>query len=193
MSTKFLLSVMLPLALAGCSSLSGLGGDARPTCKAPEGVPCRSVSGVYVNSSPDASAASAVPSTLIAATPRPAHPTRAMGSDEPPPTLGAIRSEPTVLRIWVAPFEDSDGDLVDQSWVYLQVDNGRWLVEHSRERIRQAFAPRMPEGAAPSPVLTPAPPSKSPAAAPSPAARPAGIPAIAPPTPKARRPAGAQP
>lgn len=190
MSTKFLQSSLLPLALMGCSSLSGLGGDARPTCKAPEGVPCRSVSGVYVNSSPDASA---MPSTSTTATPRPAQPTRVMGSDEPPPTLGAIRTEPTLLRIWIAPYEDSDGDLVDQSWVYLQVDNGRWLVEHNRERIRQAFAPRIHDSAAPPPLPTPAPASKSPTAAPHSATRPAGVPAIAPPTPYTPRPAGAQP
>jgi conjugal transfer pilus assembly protein TraV len=55
--------------------------------------------------------------------------------------LGAIRSDPTVIRIWVAPWEDVDGDLNDQTYVYLQIDAGRWLIEHNRERIRREFAP----------------------------------------------------
>ena len=59
-----------------------------------------------------------------------------------PGGLGAIRSDPTVIRIWVAPWEDSDGDLNDQSYVYMQVDAGRWLIEHNRAQIRREFSPR---------------------------------------------------
>lgn len=57
------------------------------------------------------------------------------------PMLGAIRSDPTVIRIWIAPWEDGDGDLNDQGYVYLQIDSGRWLIEHNRERIRREFTP----------------------------------------------------
>lgn len=59
-----------------------------------------------------------------------------------PGGFGAIRSDPTVIRIWVAPWEDADGDLNDQSYVYMQVDTGRWLIEHNRAQIRREFAPR---------------------------------------------------
>ncbi len=59
----------------------------------------------------------------------------------PTATLGAIRSDPTVVRIWVAPWEDADGDLVDQSYVYVTVDSGRWLIERNRQRIKRDFAP----------------------------------------------------
>jgi conjugal transfer pilus assembly protein TraV len=59
-----------------------------------------------------------------------------------PGGFGAIRSDPTVIRIWVAPWEDADGDLNDQSYVYMQVDAGRWLIEHNRAQIRREFAPR---------------------------------------------------
>lgn len=57
--------------------------------------------------------------------------------------LGAIRSEPTVVRIWTAPWEDGDGDLHDQGYMYLQIDAGRWLIEHNRAQIRQAFGPKV--------------------------------------------------
>ena len=59
-----------------------------------------------------------------------------------PGGFGAIRSDPTVIRIWVAPWEDADGDLNDQSYVYMQVDTGRWLIEHNRAQIRREFAPQ---------------------------------------------------
>jgi conjugal transfer pilus assembly protein TraV len=52
-----------------------------------------------------------------------------------------IRSAPLVLRVWFAPWEDTDGDLHDQSYVYLPVDSGRWLIEHNRRRIQDAYRP----------------------------------------------------
>jgi conjugal transfer pilus assembly protein TraV len=66
-----------------------------------------------------------------------------------PGGFGAIRSDPVVIRMWVAPWEDADGDLNDQTYVYLQVDSGRWLIEHNRAQIRREFAPRPAEGATP--------------------------------------------
>lgn len=94
--------------------------------------------------------------------------------------LGAIRSEPTVIRIWVAPWEDADGDLNDQSYVYLQLDSGRWLIEHNRAQIRREFAPQRPLPT-PTPVSVGGPgsptspraamPAVAPALAPAPAAR----------------------
>ena len=83
-----------------------------------------------------------------------------------PGGLGAIRSDPTVIRIWVAPWEDSDGDLNDQSYVYMQVDAGRWLIEHNRAQIRREFSPR-PQQALVAPrgtVVGPAGQGASPAA-----------------------------
>lgn len=149
--------------LAGCSNLSGLGGSSSFQCKAPEGIPCMSVSGVDANEragtlpllrptavrqAEQASAAAGraavdgltvkpVPVDAAAAAVQPqSRPSRA--SLLPP---GAIRSEPTVIRLWIAPWEDTDGDLHDQSLIYLQADSGRWLIEHNRERIRRAFGP----------------------------------------------------
>lgn len=75
--------------------------------------------------------------------------------------MGAIRSEPTIIRIWVAPWEDADGDLNDQGYIYLQVDSGRWLIEHNRAQIRREFAPVRAGGQ----VTTGAPPTAKPAAA----------------------------
>ena len=39
----------LLLPLGACMNMSGLGGDSKYACKAPEGVACESVSGTYAN------------------------------------------------------------------------------------------------------------------------------------------------
>jgi conjugal transfer pilus assembly protein TraV len=61
---------------------------------------------------------------------------------------GAIRTDPRMIRVWILPYEDSDGDLHDQSYLYLPVDSGRWLVENTRRKTLQVFAPlRAPRSA----------------------------------------------
>lgn len=73
---------------------------------------------------------------------RPAYRKAVTSTDAQGADLGAIRSEPTIIRIWVAPWEDADGDLNEQGYVYLQIDSGRWLIEHNRAKIRRDFAPQ---------------------------------------------------
>lgn len=171
-------------SLAGCSNMSGLGGSSEMSCAAPPGVPCQSVSGVHANAS-----AGNLPSQRPAtsAPPEPARDTASgfFPTAAPPkaqllagegdgstgaPTLGAIRSEPMLIRVWIAPWEDSDGDLHSDSYVYLQVDSGRWLVEHNRERIRRQFAPMpAPASAAAAAPVSAAPAKAKPGQAPVPA------------------------
>jgi conjugal transfer pilus assembly protein TraV len=49
---------------------------------------------------------------------------------------GAVRAVPRVMRVWVLPWEDTDGDLHDQSYVYMTLDSGRWLVDHTRNAMQ---------------------------------------------------------
>lgn len=106
---------------------------------------------------PPQSAAAAAPTVAARWLPqreRPITPRQPVANREAMPTasavpIGAIRTEPTIIRIWIAPWEDADGDLNDQGYVYLQIDAGRWLIEHNREQIRRTFAPTQ-AGAAPS-------------------------------------------
>jgi conjugal transfer pilus assembly protein TraV len=131
--------VLLALAvstIAGCKALSGVGGTDQYACKAPAGVLCTSVAGVYANS-----VQYNLPSQMAATSPLPTGPLISSGSLAP--SLGdvsAIRSKPRVLRLWVAPWEDTDGDLHEQSFLHVVVDTGRWLIEHERTRIRNEFA-----------------------------------------------------
>jgi conjugal transfer pilus assembly protein TraV len=152
--------------MSGCASMAGVGGTAEYSCKAPEGVKCDSVSGTYTNSvennlpsqrhggraTPQDEAAptrieapGAKRSLASAVYVTPALAPLAAGSDVALPpaayTPMPLRSPARVLRLWVKPWEDADGDLMDQLYVYVPVDNGRWLVDHTQRRIRDAYAP----------------------------------------------------
>lgn len=139
--------------LAGCGDMTGLGGKSEYACKAPEGVQCNSVSGNYYNSltSGGGAASKGAPTK---GTPRAAP--RSMytmlkaassgSSMQGPPAFepAALRSPPRVMRLWIKPWEDSDHDLHDQSFVYLQTDPGRWQIAHAQRQIRDAYAPLKP-------------------------------------------------
>lgn len=142
------------VSLAGCMSLSGLSGNSSYACKAPDGVTCQSVSGTYANAvannlpaqrtraTPTATPASAPPSSAASA---PAVRNASADAAQGLP----LRSAPRILRLWFKPWEDADRDLYDQGYVYVQVDGGRWLVDHAQRAIREAYAPiRAPAGRA---------------------------------------------
>jgi conjugal transfer pilus assembly protein TraV len=68
-----------------------------------------------------------------------------------------------VLRLWIAPWEDADGDLHEASVVHVLVDTGRWLIERvipaNRQRV-DAVRPPIPSAApasGPSPASEPVP------------------------------------
>lgn len=153
--------LILALVLSGCAStLSGVGGTDAYACKAPEGAMCTSVSGVYANTKQ-----------------APAKPAQPAEKSPPPATYGAtsiapsapansassaIRSSPRLLRLWIAPWEDADGDLHEESLVHMVVDTGRWLIDHVRPAPRSRL-----EGVAPPVAPTPEPPpTKTPGDAP---------------------------
>lgn len=139
-------------SLAGCMSLSGLSGSSSYACKAPDGVTCQSVSGTYANAVannlPAQRARATPPAAPELAPPAPAASApgvRNASSDATSPL--PLRSAPRILRLWFKPWEDADRDLYDQGYVYVQVDGGRWLVDHAQRAIREAYAPvRAPAG-----------------------------------------------
>ena len=55
-----------------------------------------------------------------------------------------LRAGPRVLRLWIKPWEDADRDLNGESLVYVQIDTGRWLVDHVQRQARDAYAPIRP-------------------------------------------------
>lgn len=177
---KRILITALAVVLAGCSSFSGLDASTQFACKAPDGILCESMSGIYANA-----AAQNLPGQRVHRTPATgpqAQPAASAPALLPRPLSSGtpLRTPPRVLRVWIAPWEDSDGDLHDQSYVYLTVDTGRWVIEHNRRRIQDTYRPVRPpstpaatpatsplgEREAPTgtaPVLPPLPPLSSPA------------------------------
>lgn len=161
------------IVLAGCASMSGLDGSSSLSCKAPDGVTCDSVSGIYANAvrnnlpsqrsgtaAPTAGKASAAPSAPPSATsasapaqsgvpPRPSPPLATTASAMP------LRSSARILRLWFKPWEDADRDLYDQGYVYVQIDDGRWLIEHAQRQIREAYAPLRPPPRGTGPAIDP--------------------------------------
>jgi len=190
-ATQPMAAAMLGLSLGvvllcGCaSSLSGLSGNSTYACKAPDGVTCQSVSGTYANTAADRTvAARGNPSAHAAAgsTLAPAFPTSAASQPSvasPPPVPSAptptssstpIRSAPLILRLWFKAWEDADGDLFDQGHIYVQIDGGRWLVEHAQRTKREAHSPvraAAVRGASEPPPTPPARSSRGPTSLPS--------------------------
>lgn len=173
------------VVLAGCaSSLSGVGGTQGYACKAPIGAQCTSVSGVYANATPMAHRAvyealreqQAQLATPPVATPAPktqasttpgastAPASAPSTSAAPTSTPAALRSPPRVVRLWIAPWEDADGDLHDASFVHVVVDTGRWLIERVRPASRSRLdIAKPPVATTIAPSVAPAPEAKAPA------------------------------
>jgi conjugal transfer pilus assembly protein TraV len=63
------------------------------------------------------------------------------------------------MRLWIAPWEDADGDLHDASFVHVVVDTGRWLIDRVRPAARAKLDIATPPLSQP---LTPPSPSVSP-------------------------------
>lgn len=154
---------IVSFGLAGCSSLSGLDGTSSYGCKAPEGVKCLSVSGTYYNAlqnnlpsqrhgSSGANEGAAAPAPAPAPSKSPSRYVPAVMSAADGVAVGAsaayvaapLRSTPKVLRLWIKPWEDAESDLNGESLVYVQVDNGRWMVDHVQRMAREQYAPVRP-------------------------------------------------
>ena len=159
-----IVSLLGAALLAGCSSITGLDGSSQYACKAPEGVKCDSVSGNYYNALQNNLPAQRKPtgSTNPSSLTDPQSPSVVRGSGRTgasamPTAIGAavpvegpaymaapLRAGPRVLRLWIKPWEDTDRDLNGESLVYVQIDNGRWLVDHVQRQVREPYAPIRP-------------------------------------------------
>ncbi|CAH0353491.1 type IV conjugative transfer system lipoprotein TraV [Aquabacterium sp. CECT 9606] len=146
--------------LTGCMNLSGLGGSADYACKAPEGVTCDSVLGTYANAiqdnlpsqrgkrrgkgKPNEGAGELKDSPARSAYTQAATPTSVPTPAAMAALASPLRSSSHILRLWFKPWEDTDRDLYDQGYVYVQIDAGQWLIDHAQRQIRDAYAPIRP-------------------------------------------------
>lgn len=145
MKTQATLLATATILLAGCGTLTGFS-DAKNSfaCKAPDGVSCTSVSGVYANAQ-----AENLPAQRKSPGSAPAQQPASAGKAATPQITTVampgmpIRSQQRTLRIWAAPWVDEEGDLHDQSYMYVVVESGDWLIEHTRENTVRSSLPRL--------------------------------------------------
>lgn len=146
MTTRPFAASIAALGLAACGSLSGLDAKDQFACKAPDGILCESMTGIYANAQAKNLPGQRVSHGATATEPADAPPAAAGSGVLTKPIYSGtpIRTAPLVLRVWIAPWEDTDGDLHDQSYLYMPVDSGKWLIEHNRRRIQDAYRPVRP-------------------------------------------------
>lgn len=162
--------LMLLPALSACANMAGLDGKSEFACRAPDGVVCTSVSGVYANT-----VAGTLPAQQTRSVPQGAAPESATDADpkhsaDLPRSYGAtptasaapaagtpLLSQPKVLRLWLAPWVDEDGDLHDQAYLYVMWHRGEWQLWHTEAGIRRQFGPIAAPVTAPAGARTPDP------------------------------------
>ncbi len=129
---KMLLSFPALVLLAGCV------GNPRYACGLPEGVGCKPVGEVY-----EASVTGTLGSTRDRnrLTRNDEGEGNASGTSERPlaevvdtPVVATVQpgdpllTRPRHIRVWINRWEDTTGDLHDETYLYLRLDNGSWRL-----------------------------------------------------------------
>ena len=140
MRTGYGFVIPLLLVLGGCANMmSGLDGQGKFSCKAPDGISCASLSGVYANA-----VQNNLPGQRTSADAAKGQPTVQKIARQAPSSGEPIRSAQKVRRVWLAPWEDDEEALHDQSYIYFVVDPGQWQVEYSRRKASEGYRPVVP-------------------------------------------------
>ena len=118
-------------ALTACST-TGLDSSSKFKCRIGDTVDsgCKSISEVYAESGSSSMKYDTLDSSYSYA-----------GKRSTPYSGMPIRTTPRVLRLWIAPWEDLDGDLRDQAYMYLALNESRWQIAHNQEAIMNEYSP----------------------------------------------------
>jgi conjugal transfer pilus assembly protein TraV len=161
--TTAMFAAIATIAMSGCQSLSGLDATDKFTCRAIGGVPCESMTDIHERTKAGTLPAQQKKEKQIGQLQKSrAETTVAMtsiiASTGMTPAIATgipLLTQPTALRIWLAPWKDADGDLHDQSYIYVKTGEVDWVPEHTRQQIMTNFTPRRVGGAvtkAPDPI-----------------------------------------
>ena len=115
--TKAAATIALGMTLCACAS------GPKYACGVPDGIGCKPVRAVYQASLAGVPAIDA--KTQPTAGAPPASKTALADAAVPGDPL---LSRPRQLRVWMARWEDADGDLIDESMLYLRLDRGAWVL-----------------------------------------------------------------
>ncbi|MVF23687.1 conjugal transfer protein TraV [Methylocaldum sp. BRCS4] len=134
-----LATIVFALTLAGCSTT-------KYACKGmPEDPTCLSAVDAYKATDKasttirptDATAPTSASTTPVATAIRPADPVPAPKIDDPTP----IRTPAKVMRVWVAPWEDADGDLNVSGFVFTELEPRRWMIGRPLPTMSPSISP----------------------------------------------------
>jgi len=162
------------LTLVGCATggLSGIGGASEYSCAAPPGVSCMSITGLNANAArgtlpalrhraederPEGVSKDEKDGKGGAPAAVPYSKQQVAGASEQaakvsPKTMDApysgspLRTPARILRIWMAPFEDTELDLHDQKYLYVTIHTGRWVLEANQVNVQPQFKQVFPLG-----------------------------------------------
>ena len=150
--------------LTGCSWL-GLGHNDYSCTGRPDGVRCRSAREVYhtthggqipAPTSTDKKTLRKKPSrTPSPADEKPDLPPTPYLAPAPLTSTVPLRTPSTVMRIWIAPWEDRHGDLMVPGYVYTEVEARRWRFESQSPDGPRRLKPLETHGERPEPTLRP--------------------------------------
>lgn len=164
---KLLCTLVASLVVGGCANFSGLESSNSFGCKAPAGVSCQSISGVQANAAQgnlpfqkeDPAKTFGTGDQRVSDTASGEHEksnvalygaTKSASDKVSPRDMVAahtgmpVRQPPVVLRVWLAPYEDEDKDLHDQSYFYTVVSTGRWMIEANNTTLSNQYRPTYP-------------------------------------------------
>jgi conjugal transfer pilus assembly protein TraV len=53
--------------------------------------------------------------------------------------IAPLRIPPKTLRVWIAPYQDEHGNLLDARRIYVQIHDGRWDINQKKQGIRMQY------------------------------------------------------
>jgi len=119
--SRYGISVLLITIVTGCATEYG--------CKGmPDEPSCLSTTQAYQVTN---TALTEAPAENIQSSGSPAKPTFPPPLRQPVPKIDdptPIRTPSQVMRIWIAPWEDADGDLMVSNYIYTELEPRRWMI-----------------------------------------------------------------
>jgi len=130
----------LPIVLSGCAT-------AKYACGVPDGIGCKPLSEVHRMAQEGSLKIQAAPDNrdLVEEdqVEEDSYDTSYGSEEEPTPSAPSRRSSglatvapgtplfipPRTMRVWIAPWPDEEGTLHDETYLYLRLDNGHWVME----------------------------------------------------------------
>jgi conjugal transfer pilus assembly protein TraV len=119
--TKTAATIALGMTLCACAS------SPKYACGVPDGIGCKPVRAVYQASLAGVPAIDAKTKPTAGAPPASKDAVKTAPADTATPG-DPLLSRPRHLRVWIARWEDADGDLVGESMLYLRLDCGAWVL-----------------------------------------------------------------